>query len=196
MELSISKRHPARKVGTRSGQCRPQRLAAGLPFPVPKILELVAFRDSGKVFSSNFPRTFPEFSPGTPEQTPKTATALCEFSEQRGPSKFAAMEICRENANGCHILTGNLRHYSEGQKHVIQLKYSQESISPNTSSQLQLGNSPDLISLISTGRCQLDDFHGSPPGFCCGCPSISGVEISTKKILRITRMKYVISHST
>ena len=34
--------------------------------------------------------------------------------------------------------------YSQGQKYVIQLKNSQEIISPNVSSQLQLGNSPEL----------------------------------------------------
>ena len=39
------------------------RLPAGLPFPVPEILEFVALRDSGK-------------DSGTPEQTPETATAF------------------------------------------------------------------------------------------------------------------------
>ena len=61
--------------------------------------------------------------------------------------------------------------YSEGQKHVIQQKYSQELISPNMSSQLQLGNSPDFL-FISTGRCQLDDFRDLPLGFVVGCPLI------------------------
>ena len=28
---------------------------------------------------------------------------------------------------------------------------------------------PGII-FISIGRCQLDDFRGSPPGFCCGVP--------------------------
>ena len=45
---------------------------------------------------------------------------------------------------------------SQGQKHVIQLKNSQELISPNMSSQFQLENSPELI---KNGRCQLDDFQ-------------------------------------
>ena len=35
--------------------------------------------------------------------------------------------------------------YSQGQKHVIQLKNSQELISQNMSSQLQRGNSPELF---------------------------------------------------
>ena len=60
------------------------------------------------------------------------------------------------------------QNYSQGQKHVIQLENSQELIFPNMSSQLQLGNSPELV-FISTGRCQLDDFRGDlPPKFCCG----------------------------
>ena len=62
-------------------------------------------------------------------------------------------------------------HYSQGQKHVIQLKNSRELISPNLSSQFQLENSPELI-FFSIGRCQLDDFRGTSPGFCLGCPSI------------------------
>ena len=80
-------------------------------------------------------------------------------------------------ALGCHCVTGHVHitviiswNYSQGQKHVIQLKKSQELISPNMSSQLQLGNSPELLFFISTGRCQLDDFRGSSPGFCCGVP--------------------------
>ena len=55
---------------------------------------------------------------------------------------------------------------------VIQLKNSQELISPNMSSQLQLENSPELI-FFSTGRCQLDDFRGTPLEFCFGGPSLS-----------------------
>ena len=51
---------------------------AGLLFPVPEILEFVAFCDSSN-FSSNFPGTFPEFSRRTPEQTAETATAFSSF---------------------------------------------------------------------------------------------------------------------
>ena len=68
------------------------RFPAGLPFPVPEILEFVAFGDSGK-FSSNFPGIFPELSSRTPAKTPETATALqrashslLEFSEFWRPS--------------------------------------------------------------------------------------------------------------
>ena len=55
-----------------------QGLWAGLPFPVPEILEFVAFRDSGKIFQQFF-RDFREFSSGTPEQTPEAATAFSSF---------------------------------------------------------------------------------------------------------------------
>ena len=54
------------------------RFPAGLPFPVPEILEFVAFGNSGK-FSSNFPGTFPQFSSRTPERIPETATAFSSF---------------------------------------------------------------------------------------------------------------------
>ena len=77
--------------------------------------------------------------------------------------------------------------YSQGQKHVIQLNNSQELISPNMSSQLQLENSLELI-VTSIGRCQLDDFRITPPpppGFVWGVPQFSGGEISTKNCLRI-----------
>ena len=40
-------------------------------------------------------------------------------------------------------------------------------MSPNMSSQFQLENSLELI-IISTGRCQLDDFRGTPSGSCFG----------------------------
>ena len=66
------------------------RFAAGLPFPVPQILEFVAFRDSGKFFqqfSRDFPGVFPEFSRRTPEQTPETATAFSSFLILAGSSK-------------------------------------------------------------------------------------------------------------
>ena len=74
------------------------RFPAGLPFPVPEILEFVASRDSGKC-SSNFPGTFPEQSSGTPEQTPETATAFSSFltcpslnSETSLPTKLEALK--------------------------------------------------------------------------------------------------------
>ena len=47
------------------------RFAAGLPFLVPEIPEFKAFRDSGRIFQ--------QFSSGTPEQIPETATAFLSF---------------------------------------------------------------------------------------------------------------------
>ena len=58
LELSISKNTPHRRWRQGSGSVDP-RFPAGLPFPVPEVLEFVAFRDSGN-FSSNFPGSFPE----------------------------------------------------------------------------------------------------------------------------------------
>ena len=56
----------------------PGSVQAGLAFAVPEILEFKALRDSGKS-SSIFPRIFPQFSSGTPEQIPETATAFLSF---------------------------------------------------------------------------------------------------------------------
>ena len=77
LELSIEKKNtpPLGRWEQGLGSVDP-RFPEGLPFPVPGILQFVAFRDSGKIFSGNFPVIFPEFSLGTPEQTPETATAF------------------------------------------------------------------------------------------------------------------------
>ena len=71
------KKHLARKVGTRSRECQP-KVRGRFAFPGAQNLECVAFRDPGKI-SSNFPETFPEFSSGTPERIPQTATAFSSF---------------------------------------------------------------------------------------------------------------------
>ena len=55
---------------------------AGLPFPVPEILQFVAFGDSGKFFqqfSRNFPETFLQNS----RKDPRNSRSLLEFSEFR-----------------------------------------------------------------------------------------------------------------
>ena len=49
LELSISKNTPHGRWGQGPGNVGP-RFPAGLPFPLPEILEFVAFRDSGKNF--------------------------------------------------------------------------------------------------------------------------------------------------
>ena len=63
-------------VGTRSWAVSTQRFA-GLPFPMPHILEFCAFHDLSKILAIF--RNFPEFSSGTPEQIPETATAFWEW---------------------------------------------------------------------------------------------------------------------
>ena len=65
---------PHRRLGQGPGSVDPN-FAAGLPFPVPEILEFRAFRNSGK-FSSMFPIIFPQLSSGTPETIPETVTAF------------------------------------------------------------------------------------------------------------------------
>ena len=54
------------------------RFLAGLPFPVPEVLEFVAFRDSEKIVQQ-FSQNFPELSCRTPAKTPETATAFSSF---------------------------------------------------------------------------------------------------------------------
>ena len=54
---------------------------AGLPFPVPEILEFMGFRDSGKFFqqfSRNFPGTFLQNS----RKDPRNSHSLLEFSDK------------------------------------------------------------------------------------------------------------------
>ena len=63
-------KHPARKVGTR---------AAGLPYPVPELLELEEFRSLKTFFSFSPGRIFPANVLGKPEQIPETATAFSSF---------------------------------------------------------------------------------------------------------------------
>ena len=96
-------KHSARKVGTRSRQCRP-KVPGRFAFPVSEILEFVAFRDSGKI-SSNFPVTFPEFSSRNPEQTLETTAfssflirgdSACDFA---GTLRFQT--DCVETSNRC-----------------------------------------------------------------------------------------------
>ena len=81
------KKHTARKVGARSRAVSTQ----GLPFPVPEILELVAFCDSGKFFQL-FSRDFPEIFLGNPRTDPTNSHSLLEFSEYQGKSKHQGKE--------------------------------------------------------------------------------------------------------
>ena len=79
LELSISKHTRHWRWGQGPGGVDP-RFPAGLPFPVPEILEFVAFRDSGKFFqqfSRSFPGTFHENSC----TDPGNSHSLLEFSD-------------------------------------------------------------------------------------------------------------------
>ena len=81
LELLISKKHPARKVGTRSRQCRP-KVPGRFAFPGdrnPRICSISRFK---KTFPAIFPRTFPEFSSGRepPNRPRKQPQFSLEFS--------------------------------------------------------------------------------------------------------------------
>ena len=68
------KKHPARKVGTRSRQCRP-KVPGRFAFPDAQNPRICSISRCGNIF----PAIFPEFSRRTPEQTPETATAFSSF---------------------------------------------------------------------------------------------------------------------
>ena len=100
----------------------PRFPAAGLPFPVPEILEFVAFRDSGKFFQ----QFSPELSCRTPAQTPETATAFSSFLKSTRLRAFQAPPSHRSGhyASGvcwgpripfcaADALWGGVRHTSE-----------------------------------------------------------------------------------
>ena len=101
-ELSIWKNTPHGRWAQGPGSVDP-RFLAGLPFPVPEILEFVAFCDSGN-FSSSFPGTFLEFCSRTPEQTPETATA---FS--------SCLTYCKK----LHVLRGGRDFFSQTQSELL-----------------------------------------------------------------------------
>ena len=59
------RKHPARKVGTRSRQCQP-KVPGRFAFAVPEVLEFVAFRDSGIIY----PAALPGLSQRCPREPP------------------------------------------------------------------------------------------------------------------------------
>ena len=73
LELSISKNTPHGRWGQGPGSVDP-RFLAGLPFPVPEILEFIAFRDPGNFFQQ-FSRDW------NPRTDPGNSHSLLEFSE-------------------------------------------------------------------------------------------------------------------
>ena len=79
LELSISKNTPHGRWGQGLGRVDP-RFLAGLPFPVPEVLEFVAFRRPGKIFQQ-FSRDFPGVFPENPRTDPGNSHSLLEFSD-------------------------------------------------------------------------------------------------------------------
>ena len=78
--VDFKKNTPHWRWGQGPGSADP-RFPAGLPFPVPEILEFVAFGDSGKIFqqfSRNFPGTFLQDS----RKDPRNSHSLLEFSDK------------------------------------------------------------------------------------------------------------------
>ena len=80
LELSISKNTPHGRWGQGPGSVDP-RFPAGLPFPVPEILEFVAFRDSGRFFQQ-FSRDFPGVFPENPRTDPGNSRSPLKFSDK------------------------------------------------------------------------------------------------------------------
>ena len=105
------KKHPARKVGTRSQQCGP-KVPGRFAFPVPEILVFAAFGDSGKIFqqfSRNFPGTFLQNS----RKDPRNSHGLLEFSEVCAwdkPGVEGGSKKCFGGAVGLCSFTGALAH--------------------------------------------------------------------------------------
>ena len=91
LELSISKT-PRPEGGDKVPGSVDPRFPAGLPFPVPEILEFVAFRDSGKFFQQ-FSRDFPRVLLGNPRTDPGNSHSLLEFSDL-GPPHLTVPDPC------------------------------------------------------------------------------------------------------
>ena len=88
LELSISKHTPLGRWGQGPG------------FPGAQNPRICSSSRCGEKFSSNFRGIFPEFSSGTPEQTPETATAFSSFmTSLRGSHpKHAFVTFCSLDA--------------------------------------------------------------------------------------------------
>ena len=92
LELSVLKDIPHGRWGRGPGSVDPG-FPAGLPFPVPEILELVAFRDSGKLFQQ-FSRDFPGVFLENPRTDPGNSHIRCSI-----PWPFFSRELCRKAPN-------------------------------------------------------------------------------------------------
>ena len=75
------KKHPARKVGTRSRQCGP-KVSGRFAFPGARSPRICSISRFGKIYPAIFPE-FSELSCRTPAQTPETATAFSSFQHPK-----------------------------------------------------------------------------------------------------------------
>ena len=77
LELSIFKKHPAQKVGTRSRQCRPKLLGRSA-FPGARNPRICSIWRFGNFFSnvSGVSRSFPREPPNRPQQQPQPSRVL------------------------------------------------------------------------------------------------------------------------
>ena len=84
---SRKNRQTVQKKSRRHGRCGQgpgsvgPRFLAGSPFPVPEILEFVAFRDPGNIFQQ-FSRNFPGVFLDNPRTDSGNSHSLLEFSDQ------------------------------------------------------------------------------------------------------------------
>ena len=106
LELLISQKNTAHgRWGQGPGSVDPRFPDGLLPFLVPEVLELVAFRDLDN-FSSNSP--FQEFSSGTPEQTLEIVTAFTSFLDVSHKYLYLGMRTTPFLL--CLLLSPPLRH--------------------------------------------------------------------------------------
>ena len=80
VEPKSAKKTPRTEGGDKVQAVSTQSSRQVLAFPVPKILEFVAFRDSG-FFLQQFSRDFPKVLLGKPGTDPGNSHSLLEFSE-------------------------------------------------------------------------------------------------------------------
>ena len=94
-------KHPAQEGWAKVQGSVDPRFAAGLPFPVPQMLEFKAFRNSGNFFQQ-FSRDFPGIFLGNARADPRNSHSLLEFSEfcEQTGRKAPAMLACNQKRSG------------------------------------------------------------------------------------------------
>ena len=100
------KKRPARRWGQGAGQQTCPRFAAGLPFPVPEVMNLKALCGSGNYFPAFFPglsRNFPREPPKRSRKQPQQDRVVGESKIEQTRSAFGGVR----NKNS--IFCGTLR---------------------------------------------------------------------------------------